>query len=101
MSAGGILLDFHSCDFFPERWFDLVLVLRPSLDILHERLTKRGYSDLKIQENLQCEIMEVVAEEARSSYPSEIVQMLPSNTIEDMESNMDRLQAWFSLKKEE
>ena len=21
MSAGGVILEFHSCDFFPERWF--------------------------------------------------------------------------------
>ena len=27
LSEGGTVVDFHSCDFFPERWFDLVLVL--------------------------------------------------------------------------
>ena len=26
--GGGIILEFHSCDFFPERWFDLVVLLR-------------------------------------------------------------------------
>jgi adenylate kinase len=26
--AGGCVVDFHSCDVFPEDWFDLVLVLR-------------------------------------------------------------------------
>lgn len=25
---GGVILEFHSCDFFPERWFDLVVLLR-------------------------------------------------------------------------
>ena len=25
---GGIILEFHSCDFFPERWFQLVILLR-------------------------------------------------------------------------
>ena len=25
---GGIILEFHSCDFFPERWFDLIVLLR-------------------------------------------------------------------------
>jgi adenylate kinase len=91
---GGNLVDFHSCDFFPERWFQLVLVLSPSLPLLHQRLSDRGYSEHKIQENLQCEIMEVVAEEARSSYPPEIIVSLPSNTIDDLESNIDRLEAW-------
>lgn len=27
LSEGGNVLDFHSCEIFPERWFDLVLVL--------------------------------------------------------------------------
>ena len=25
---GGIILEFHSCDFFPERWFGMVVLLR-------------------------------------------------------------------------
>lgn len=28
LSAGGCLVDYHGCDFFPERWFDLVIVLQ-------------------------------------------------------------------------
>ncbi len=23
--SGGVIVDFHTCDFFPERWFDLVI----------------------------------------------------------------------------
>jgi len=41
MSAGGNIVDFHSCDFFPERWFDLVVVLRTYNEILYPRLEKR------------------------------------------------------------
>ena len=28
MLDGGCIVDYHGCDFFPQRWFDLVLVLR-------------------------------------------------------------------------
>mmetsp|Transcript_3142 Transcript_3142/g.6646 ORF Transcript_3142/g.6646 Transcript_3142/m.6646 type:complete len:113 (-) Transcript_3142:9-347(-) len=28
MDAGGVVVDYHGADLFPERWFDLVLVLR-------------------------------------------------------------------------
>lgn len=42
MSAGGAVVDFHSCEFFPERWFDLVLVLRTDNTLLFDRLVKRG-----------------------------------------------------------
>ncbi|KAG1755137.1 P-loop containing nucleoside triphosphate hydrolase protein [Suillus paluster] len=40
-SAGGIILDWHTCEIFPERWADLVVVLRCNHTILWERLEKR------------------------------------------------------------
>lgn len=82
-------------DFFPERYFDLILVLRASTDVLFDRLVKRGYSDKKRDENMECEIMQVVLSEARESYPEELVHEVQSNTIEDMESNCNRVEQWF------
>jgi adenylate kinase len=38
--------------------------------------------------------MDVVAEEARASYREEVVVSLPSNTVEDLESNVARVAAW-------
>jgi broad-specificity NMP kinase len=40
-STGGIILDWHACDVFPERWADLVVVLRCNHTQLWERLEKR------------------------------------------------------------
>ena len=94
MDEGGKVVDFHTCDFFPERWFDLVVVLRVDNTSLFDRLQKRGYSDKKIAENVECEIMEVVLQEARESYAQEIVQELPSRTVEDMDSNIERVLMW-------
>ncbi|CAI5700477.1 hypothetical protein KXD40_007878 [Peronospora effusa] len=94
MAEGGKLVDFHTCDFFPERWFDLVVVLRVDNTTLFDRLQKRGYSDKKIAENVECEIMEVVLQEARESYAQEIVQELPCRTVEDMDSNIERVLMW-------
>ena len=54
----------------------------------------RGYKQDKLTENVQCEIMQVVLEEARESYALEIVQECPSNTLEDMTSNVSRMQLW-------
>ena len=28
LEEGGYVVDYHSCDFFPIEWFDLILVLR-------------------------------------------------------------------------
>ena len=38
MQNGGVILEFHSCDFFPERWFKLVVLLRCNNTELYDRL---------------------------------------------------------------
>lgn len=38
--------------------------------------------------------MQVVLDEARESYAAEIVHECPSNTVEDMESNVKRVEQW-------
>ena len=101
MAEGGQIVDYHSNDFFPQRFFDLVIVLRCDNSILHPRLVNRGYNEHKIQENIECEIMEVVLEEARESYPEEIVVELKSETMEDMESNLERIETWYNMYKEQ
>jgi len=119
LEHGGVIVDFHSCDFFPERWFDLVVVLRTDNTILYPRLEKRfllllllllnrwqrlkkkkkkkkkrGYSQKKIMENVECEIMQVLIEEARESYKEEIVKELQSDTIEQMQQNVSLICEW-------
>jgi len=142
---GGMIVDFHSCDFFPERFFDCVIVLQTDNSVLWERLEKRGYNEKKLTDNVQCEIMHVIVEEARyvkrkqegrgvvgvacllagegcrsppkrerthayththclrlgyhydrESYRKEIVHAIPSNDVEQMEQNVDRLVEWVS-----
>jgi adenylate kinase len=90
----GVVLDYHACDFFPERYFDLVLVLQCHTDILYDRLSSRNYSELKRSENVTAEIMHVIWEEAQQSYDPHIVHAVPSNTIQDMDSNVDRVRTW-------
>lgn len=51
----------------------------------------------KIQENNEAEIMQVVLDEARSSYPQEIVVELRSESTEDLEANVGRLVEWIDL----
>jgi adenylate kinase len=54
----------------------------------------RGYPQRKITENIDCEIFQVMLEEAKESYSNEIVIELQSNTIQDMESNASRIEQW-------
>ena len=90
----GIVADFYACELFPERWFDLILVLRAETSVLFDRLTARGYKSKKLSENMECEIMQVILEEAREAYAPEIVHEVQSNTLEDMESNVTRMEEW-------
>uniref|UniRef100_A0A0B6ZMS3 Adenylate kinase isoenzyme 6 homolog n=1 Tax=Arion vulgaris TaxID=1028688 RepID=A0A0B6ZMS3_9EUPU len=101
MSKGGNIVDYHSCEFFPERWFDIVFVLRTDNTILHTRLTERGYNDKKIEANISSEIFQVILEGARESYPEEIVHELPSDTADQLESNLDRILEWTELWKQQ
>lgn len=91
---GGLILDWHTCDAFPERWIDLVVVLQCDHTRLWERLEKRNYPLKKIQENNECEIMGTVLEEAREAYAEEIVVALSSEEIGDLESNVTRIVQW-------
>ena len=45
--------------------------------------------------------MEVVADEAKSSYPAEIVVELKSEGTEDLESNVARVVEWIKAWREE
>ncbi|KAH0628054.1 hypothetical protein JD844_008728, partial [Phrynosoma platyrhinos] len=94
MCDGGVIVDYHSCDFFPERWFNIVFVLRTENSFLYDRLESRGYKGKKLQDNIQCEIFQTIYEEAMSSYNEEIVHQLTSNTPEDMERNLDQIIQW-------
>ena len=100
LKEGGCVVDFHSPELFPERWFDLVLVLRANTEVLFDRLTTRGYSEKKRMENMECEIMQVVAEEAREAYESEIVHEIMSNTVEDIDSGVERVEQWLTAFKQ-
>ncbi|KAI8793618.1 adenylate kinase isoenzyme 6 [Biomphalaria glabrata] len=101
MSAGGNVLDYHSCEFFPERWFDIVFVLRTDNSILHSRLTERGYSAKKIESNISSEIFQVILDAAKESYKPEIVHELPSDTADQLEQNLDKIAEWIILWKQQ
>ncbi|KAK9127476.1 hypothetical protein Syun_016273 [Stephania yunnanensis] len=94
MEEGGNIVDYHGCDFFPERWFDCVVVLRTDNPILYDRLSNRGYTGSKLSNNIECEIFQVLLEEAKASYPENIVVALQSDSIEDMSKNVETLVDW-------
>ncbi|KAL3280099.1 hypothetical protein HHI36_017605 [Cryptolaemus montrouzieri] len=94
MCVGGNIVDYHSCEFFPERWFDVVFVLRTDNTLLYDRLVSRGYTGKKLEDNMDCEIFQTVLEEAKSSYKEEIVHELHNNNPEQLEFNAHNICLW-------
>lgn len=88
------IVEYHGSEFFPERWFDLVVVLRTDTEVLYTRLTEREYSEAKITENIDAEIFQVCLDEALENYKEDIVWELRSSTIEDLEDNVDKIIGW-------
>lgn len=108
MEAGGCLIDFHSCDLFPESWVDLVVVLQTDHTILWnrlearylrcvgKRLSDRGYALNKIQENNEAEIMQVVLSEAQESYKEDIIMIMQNDNVEQQEENTESIVQWLN-----
>uniref|UniRef100_A0A3P9H9I6 Adenylate kinase isoenzyme 6 n=2 Tax=Oryzias latipes TaxID=8090 RepID=A0A3P9H9I6_ORYLA len=94
MEEGGVIVDYHGCDLFPERWFHIVFVLRTDNTQLYNRLEARGYTGKKLQDNVQCEIFQTILEEAMEAYSEDIVHQLPSNSPEDLERNLEQMSQW-------
>jgi adenylate kinase len=96
VSLGGCIIDFHSPEIFPEDWFDLILVLRTNTEQLYDRLVMRGYNDRKRDENMECEIMQVVLDAVQENFEGNVIVELQSNTVDDMESNISRIEQWYA-----
>lgn len=54
-----------------------------------------NYPENKLQENMDSEIMQVLLDEARESYDEEIIVELRSDSSEEIESNIERIEAWY------
>jgi len=96
---GGCIIDFHTIDFFPAEWIDLVIVLRTDNELLYERLESRGYSEKKLKENIEAEIMQVVLDEAKEAYDPSIVIELTSDDDKQMEANVASIVQWLAKKR--
>ncbi|KAI6652638.1 hypothetical protein LOD99_4423 [Oopsacas minuta] len=89
IKKGGCVVDYHSCDLFPKSWFKLVFVLRTDNTVLYDRLKERGYNEVKMKNNIECEIFQELLEEAREHFGIDSVIELFSNYVDDIEKNLE------------
>lgn len=54
----------------------------------------RGYSGKKLEDNIQCEIFQIILDEVRDSYKVDIVYEFLSNNFEDLEDNLEKIFVW-------
>jgi adenylate kinase len=50
----------------------------------------------KLTNNIECEIFQVLLEEARESYALDIIMPLRSDNVEDISNNVSTLTAWIN-----
>lgn len=100
MESGGNIMEYHSCDFFPERWFDAVFVIRCNNTILYDRLQDRGYNQTKVKENIECEIFQMVLNEAKESYDEDIVFELSGETEADFAESIRQIKEFLQNFKQ-
>lgn len=96
MTEGGVVLDHHSSDWFPERWIQLVIVLRSDTEVLYDRLEARNYPKKKVDENMEAEIMQVSRDEAEECYSKIPLLELMSNDSADSVRNLARIKREWS-----
>ncbi len=89
IEEGGNILDFHSAYFIPEDWVNLIVLLRCDNTVLYDRLHARGYSEKKIKENIECEIMEVTADDVKENFSEQKILELHNEQNEDMLKNIE------------
>jgi adenylate kinase len=101
LEEGGQIIDWHACDLFPPSLIDLVCVVRCDNKVLYDRLKGRGYGEKKLDENMDCEIMEVLLQEARDAYDDNIVVELHSEKTGDIDANVERIEQWIANWKKD
>ncbi|MHA1552511.1 MAG: AAA family ATPase [Candidatus Heimdallarchaeaceae archaeon] len=71
-SSNPLILDGHVVE-IPPSYVACCIVLRTSIGLLRQRLIDRSYTDEKIEENVEAEIMEVILTDMLNLYGPEIV----------------------------
>ncbi|KAH8321906.1 hypothetical protein KR067_009332, partial [Drosophila pandora] len=99
MAKGGNIVEYHGCDFFPERWFQAVFVVTCPNTTLYDRLKERKYNEKKLTSNIECEIFGTILEEAKDSYKEDKVFVLRGETRQDADKSLKTVKNWYRTWK--
>lgn len=72
-SNKNIIIDSHLSHYLPKEHVDLCIVTKCDIKTLEARLKKRDYNNKKIRENLDCEIFDILLNEAKENKHNTLV----------------------------
>jgi adenylate kinase len=78
---GNIIVEGHFADIVPESLTSIFLILRTNPHILEKRLKKKQFNKLKIQENLQSEILGVCTSAALEAHTRSKIYEIDTSTL--------------------
>ncbi|MBN2231128.1 MAG: adenylate kinase family protein [Candidatus Thorarchaeota archaeon] len=80
-----IIIEGHYIDLVPSDSVEIVIVLRTHPETLRERLKERGYSEAKIRENVEAEVLGVCQLDALDAFGEEIVYEIDTTGMSSTE----------------
>lgn len=84
-SEGVIIVEGHYADIVPSSFVDIVIVLRTNPEVLSNRLEAKGWSERKVRENVQAEILGSCTFNALKAYGSELVYEIDTTNLSEEE----------------
>lgn len=92
-----VVLESHSVGCIPRNIIDYIIVLQVNTQVHYDRLSIRKYSSRKIDENIDCEIMQVVLEDVINYFPNITNVSLPNNTSSDANKILKHIEGILSM----
>lgn len=71
---------------------DCVFVCRTNNTILHDRLTARGYSSKKLENNMQAEIFQTIYDEVSEDFDEYKIISIQNDNLDDLDRNVKLIQ---------
>jgi adenylate kinase len=84
-TEGVVIIEGHYADIVPSSLVDLVIVLRTHPEVLINRLEAKGWSERKVRENVQAEILGSCTFNALNAYRNELVYEIDTSNLSEEE----------------
>ncbi len=86
-----VMIDSHMSHEVPAKYVDWCIVTKCDTDVLRKRLAKKGYSQTKIQENIDAEVLDICREEAEQNHHKIIAVDTSKKTPKKLAAELKRL----------